>query len=75
MSELTSDSSDVLGAVCIDRTLNGGLLPVVGGPVTIINVDSKGDLQVNLGLVDGLEDEAGKVTVRAVSPDALRSQS
>jgi len=54
----TSDASDMIGTVCLERILNGDLLPIVGGVVTDrADVYTEGNHHVNLGLVDGLEDE------------------
>ena len=70
----TGNSSDIIRAVCLQHTLDGGPLSVVGGVVTVrADVYTKGDLHINLGLVDGLQYEMRKVTVRTVKPNTLRS--
>lgn len=56
-NELTGDSIDMIGAVSLEHVLDGGPLPGIGGPIAFINVDGKGDLHVDLGLLDSLEDE------------------
>jgi hypothetical protein len=57
MNGPTSYSSDVAGAVGSEHILDGGLLPGIGGPITVINIDGKGDHHIDLGLLDGFEDE------------------
>lgn len=56
------------------RALDGCLLPIISTRVTIDDVYSDGDLQVNLGLLDGFKDKSCKITVRAVKSDPLRLQ-
>ena len=71
----TSETGNVTGTIGLKRGLDGIPLRFIGGPVTRINVDGEGDLQVNLCLLDGLKDETGEVAVGAVSADALRSRT
>lgn len=71
MNEPTSESINILGAVCLEHALNGGFLPIIGGPITLINIDGNVDRHVDLGLFDSLEDEMRKVTIRSVGPNAL----
>ena len=68
----TSDAFDITGAEFRQHILNSRPLPSVGTGVTIDNEYSKGDLHVNLGLIDGFKDEVRKITVCAIKSNALR---
>lgn len=64
----------MIGAVFLQRILKNAPLPLVGGVVTVrANVDTKGNHHIDLGLLDGLQDEMRKVTIGGVQPDALYS--
>ena len=63
-----SDTKDVNRAVGLQGLFQGRLLAFIAGCVDVVDVNTREDLEISLGLHNGLQDKSGMVAFGGVEP-------